>query len=149
MTVLKALATLAVAGLIVTACRAAPSRDAESMPSVLATTSSAPAPDVSPLSGIKMPTGSTLTYGGVNSESWKAPMPRPEIIGYLDKSLPVGKPLKGLPWCSRKDDRSTAGAAQWDWTDGKNFIGVSVESNGEVFIMRGQDEATGRKGCDS
>jgi len=96
-----------------------------------------------------MPKESTRTFGGVNSESWKVPLPRRDIIGYLDHALPVGKPLKGLPWCNRKDDRSKAGAAAWDWTDGKNFIGVSVEPNSEVLIIRGQDDATGRKGCDT
>lgn len=72
-------------------------------------------------------------------ELWDTTLSKQALTEYLNDRLPLGKPAKGIPWCSRSE-------RHWDWSDGKNFITVHIMSDGKLSISRGDSELD-RQGC--
>ncbi|HRD10513.1 MAG TPA: hypothetical protein PLI79_01495 [Mycobacterium sp.] len=124
---------------------------------ISSTTSSTSTPDVyvpdthSQLIDLTMPSGSMVTRATTDTndiEIWKVTADVRTAIEQVRRQLPVGKPLNGLPWC-RDDWNRKLNLMQWQWTNGTEWINVSVnedhksESGSEVSIMhtRSDNEA--------
>ena len=103
-----------------------------------------PAAPQSKLIDLELPAGST-NESGANTpevELWTVPLTRTELTDYLNQNLPINKPAKGIPWCSKGNK------AHWDWSDGTNWIAVDIMSDGKLAITRGDNEL-GRDTCDN
>lgn len=99
---------------------------------------------------LEFPTGTTRfghpPYGP--NEFWTVPLPYPETVNTLRRSLPVNRDYDGLPWCTEFDWRDEL--TIFSWGDTPDYLSVQVSpsvSDGEVSSQVSIGRAPHPSGC--
>ncbi|MCV7229752.1 hypothetical protein [Mycolicibacterium komossense] len=114
----------------------------ESSSSSSASTSVAPSVVHSTLIDLQLPLGTKISSHADGVEIWKTPGSQADTIAAIKPKLPIGKELKGFPWCSETTDAKT-GAVQWRWGGPAGEIDLILLTNGELTIEQTTTPATG------
>ena len=107
-----------------------------------ATSSLAPSVIHSTLIDLELPLGTKISSHADGVEIWDTPGSQADTIAALKPKLPIGKELKGFPWCSETTDPKT-GTVNWRWGGAGGSFDVTLLSNGELTIEQTAKPATG------
>ena len=132
------LVTILVAALLVlTGCSSADKSSGSD-----ATSSTAPSPIHSTLIDLELPLGTKISSHADGVEIWQTPGTQADAIAAVKPKLPIGKELKGYPWCSETTDPKT-GAVEWRWGGPDGSMDITLLTNGEMTIEQATTPATG------
>ncbi|CAN5248484.1 hypothetical protein BH09ACT8_BH09ACT8_23430 [soil metagenome] len=105
-------------------------------------TSVAPSPIHSTLIDLELPLGTKISSHADGVEIWDTPGNQADTIAAIKPKLPIGKELKGFPWCSETTDPKT-GTVEWRWGGPAGSFDITLLSNGELTIEQTTKPATG------
>lgn len=105
-------------------------------------TSAPPSAIHSTLIDLELPLGTKISSHADGVEIWRTPGNQAETVAAVKPKLPIGKELKGLPWCSESTDAKT-GTLEWKWSGPSGSIDITTLSDGELTIEQTTTPATG------
>ncbi len=107
------------------------------------TGSSAPPSAIhSTLIDLELPLGTKISSHADGVEIWRTPGDQADTVAAVKPKLPIGKDLKGLPWCSESTDAKT-GTVEWKWGGPSGSIDITILNDGEMTIEQATTPATG------
>jgi hypothetical protein len=107
-----------------------------------ATSSVAPSSIHSTLIDLELPPGTKISSHADGVEIWDTPGRQADTIATIKPKLPIGKELKGFPWCSETTDPKT-GTVEWRWGGSNGAMDITLLANGELTIEQTAKPATG------
>lgn len=109
-----------------------------------ATSSAPPSLIHSTLIDLELPPGTKISTHADGLEIWDTPGSQADTIAAIKPKLPIGKELKGFPWCSETTDPKT-GTVQWQWGGAAGSFDLTLLNNGELTIEQTSKPASGCK----
>jgi hypothetical protein len=107
-----------------------------------ATSSVAPSLIHSTVIDLELPQGTKISSHADGLEIWDTPGSQADTIAAIKPKLPIGKELKGFPWCSETTDPKS-GAVEWRWGGPAGAFDITLSSDGELTIEQTAKPATG------
>jgi hypothetical protein len=108
-----------------------------------ATSSAAPSSLIhSTLIDLELPQGTKISSHADGLEIWDTPGSQADTIAAIKPKLPIGKELKGFPWCSETTDPKS-GTVEWRWGGPAGAFDITLSSDGELTIEQTAKPATG------